>query len=195
MRTAFTLVGLLLTLAAGAARSEDTVSDEEARKVGGLFASKARDLTGLPLATDVDPDKSRAVRSGEHGALVMPDRRLTSEAIAAAGRDAKPVGQLWMHKVTPIVDGQAVPADKLRQVSVDVRDEERTFSFFLLGVRKGGDGRPELLVYARGTSRSWCSRSSRTTPPRTRRSGSPASASTIARASSSSRSSARIAPR
>jgi hypothetical protein len=152
MRNASALFGLLLTtlMVGPAGAQETTVNDVEVKLVGILFAEKAKGLPDLPIKSDVDPRKARAFRSGEHGALIMPERGLSAATFADAGKEPKPVGQLWTHKITPLIDGQAAPDDKLLLVSAEVRDEDRSFALFLLGVRKGDDGKPELLVFGKG---------------------------------------------
>jgi hypothetical protein len=152
MRNASVLFALLvMSLLAGPAQAQETtVDDIEVKLVGILFAEKAKGLPDVPIKTTVEPKKARAFRLGEHGALVMPERGLSASTFTEAGSEPKPVGQLWTHKITPLIDGQAAPEDKLLLVSAEVRDEERSFALFLLGVRKGSDGKPELLVFGKG---------------------------------------------
>jgi hypothetical protein len=52
-------------------------------------------------------------------------------------------------KAIPSVGGQPVKADQLQTVNVTTDKENVTVVLCTLGVRKGADGRPELLVYGR----------------------------------------------
>ena len=68
-----------------------------------------------------------ALRDGEYGGMVLPECKLTVGAIAQAGKEPVPVGQLWMLRLAPLNDGQVVqqgtPLELLTQPATSfVRD-------------------------------------------------------------------------
>ena len=75
----------------------------------------------------------------------------TADVLAKAGKDAVPVGQLWLVKLAPLSDGRVVPASKLRVVHLNYRDKEADAPCCALGVRKTSSGGLELLVYGKET--------------------------------------------
>src|SRR4051794_17760727 len=117
MRTLVVMVAALM-LAPGFARAQDRLSLEEAQMYAKLFAEAAKKVDDAPLKADVDPDKPAAIRHDKYGALVMPVKDLSADAIAKAGKDAVPVGQFYLHNLAPSVDGQTIPDDKLRTITV-----------------------------------------------------------------------------
>ncbi len=61
-----------------------------------------------------------------------------------------PVGQLWLHKLAPLVDGQVVSGSKLNLVSVSGSEGSATVPCCNLGVRKTAAGELELAVFGKG---------------------------------------------
>src|SRR6185369_11229943 len=98
------IVPLTLLLVAGPAGAQERIPDEEARNIArGLLEAAKKVKT--PLATDVDVDKPYGKHKDEYGAMVLPDKNLSAEKLAKAGKDAiVPVGQLWMRGLGPAVD-------------------------------------------------------------------------------------------
>ncbi len=136
-------------LLAGAALAQERVPAEDAQKAGKLLAEQSAKLE-MPVQVKVEPDadKACAFHASRVAALVMPDKKLTADVFAKAGKDVVPVGQLWMRDMVPAVSDKATPNDKLRIVKVKLKDEEEPLPLCLLGVRKKGDGL-ELVVYAK----------------------------------------------
>ena len=82
---------------------------------------------------------------------MLPESKL--RAVTFSGADDKPasVGQIWMVKLVPLVEGQPVPASKLRVVHLSHGDKEVDAPLCALGVRKGSDGGLELLIYGKSS--------------------------------------------
>jgi hypothetical protein len=68
---------------------------------------------------------------------------------AKARPDAVSVGELWLLRVIPVAGGQSVKDDQLRIVTVSGDEENAALALCTLGVGKGAEGRPELLVYGK----------------------------------------------
>ncbi len=139
---------LLLLLAALTTSDPNRLSGDDARAYARPCAEHAAGLDDNPIATEVDAQKPCAVRGEGGGAMVIPQKGLSEATLNKAGKEAVPVGQLWLRKWTPVVRGKAVPAERLRILRVKLDDKERPMPLLLLGVRKKGKAL-ELLLYAR----------------------------------------------
>jgi hypothetical protein len=140
---------ILLPLALAALSDPNRLPQEDARAYAKPCVEHAATLDH-PIATNPDPEKPCAVRGEGGGAMVVPQKDLAEGALAKAGKDVVPVGQLWLRKWTVRVAGKGVPADRLRVVKVKLDDKERPMPLMLLGVRKKDRGL-ELLLYASDT--------------------------------------------
>jgi len=132
------------------AQAQERLPREEALKYAFFLTADLKALLGTPIPTDPDVKQPVAVREGDYGGMVLPESKLTAESIAKAGSSVVPVGQLWMVKLVPLVDGSPVGDGKLRKVHVKAGDAEADVPCCALGVRKSGDGL-ELLVYGKDT--------------------------------------------
>jgi hypothetical protein len=130
------------------ASDPNRLPQDETRGYARLCVEWANGLSDLPIKTDADPDRACAVRGEGGGAMVIPDSKLTADRLAGAGKDVIPLGQLWLRKWTPVLNGKPTPNDDLRIVAVTVDDKDRPMPLLLLGVRQGDKGL-ELLAYAR----------------------------------------------
>ena len=146
----------LLSILALASLSTLVIADEVEAVPADRTQNIARKVTatlGTPtdaaIAVDVDIDKAVAIKAGEAGLLATPDKKLTAEGLAAAGKEATPLGQLWMHKVVPAVQGAAPGPDKLRSVTVKGENEDAQAEVYYLGVAKSDAGALELSLFAK----------------------------------------------
>ncbi len=142
------VAGISLVLLVGLAVGQDRLPQEEARRYARVCVEQLGNLPDAPIPTDVDPEKASAVRGEGGGAMIIPDKRLSKEKLVRAAKDVMPVGQLWLRKWTAVVNGKAVPNDKLRVVLINVDGNNRPMPLLLLGVRKQEKGL-ELLAYSR----------------------------------------------
>lgn len=108
-------------------------------------------LTDAQIGMDVDAEKPCAVRGEGGGAMLIPDKKLSAKAIQDAGKDIIPVGQLWLRKWRPTIDGKLVADDKLRIMNIKIEDKDRPMPLLLLGVRRKSEKDLELVVYAKAT--------------------------------------------
>ena len=141
---------LATAFAAGAlTHAQERLSAEQASQYAAAVGDVQAQVKSGPLATEADLKKPVALRDGEYGIMVLPDRRLSAEKLAPVGTEVVPVGQLWFHKLAPLVDGRVVGNDKLRLVRVSGPDGDATVPCFALGVRKPATGGLELVVYGK----------------------------------------------
>jgi hypothetical protein len=147
MRSVMTLATLVLFGSSLAA--QERIPQEEAIKYSRLLTeTAAKDVKDAPVKTDVDTERPYAVRHGEVGAMISPDRNLTAEVLAKAGEEPVPVGHLWFRKLTPSIDGQNIADDRLRLVTITVDNQDHILPIFLLSARKKGD-QLELLIHGK----------------------------------------------
>lgn len=143
-------VYLCLALFVTAFAGEGRLSKEDAQRYAKLCVEQTGSKSSnSQIKTDVDPEKACAVQGEGGGAMVIPDKALTAEKLAKAGKDIVPVGQLWLRKWTLVIDGTPVPDKTLKIAKINIDEKKRPMPLFLLGVRKNGE-KMELLVYAKG---------------------------------------------
>src|SRR5688572_6159792 len=99
------MLGMALVVCVRPAAAQEMVPAEEARKFAKILVESGA-KTKPPVAVEVDTDKAFAKRREEHGAMVIPAKKLTAATIDKAGDDFTPVGQLWMRNLTLVSDGK-----------------------------------------------------------------------------------------
>jgi len=144
-----TLIALTLVTTLQTALAQEYLSREETLKYAFLVSLNLPQLTGTPLATDVDVKRAVAMRDGEYGAMVLPEAKLASEALTQPDHTPVAVGQLWLHRLTPLRDGWGIPAHELRLA--DIVHDEGTISVpqCTLAVRRAASGQLELAILGR----------------------------------------------
>jgi hypothetical protein len=112
-------------------------------------------LGDLPLKLDLAADQAMGFKTGDVGALLIPDRRLKTEKGDKADRkkdkhSAVPVGQLWTSKLSPKEKGAVLPNEQLRLVKVKSKDKQAELAVFALGIEKSGKKEFQLVLYGKG---------------------------------------------
>jgi hypothetical protein len=133
----------------GLVAGQDRLPQEEAQRYAKVCVEQLGSLADAQVETDVDPEKAVAVRGEGGGAMVIPDKKLSKEKLAKAGKDVVPVGQVWLRKWTVVASGKPVAEDKLRVVTVNVDDKDRPMPLLLVGVRRKGERALELVAYGK----------------------------------------------
>jgi hypothetical protein len=146
----YSLVLSTLALAGAASAQEEAVPLEKAQAAAEKINASLGKLTDAPFAVDADTAKPQAAHADEVAVMIVPDKKLSAQAIAAAGKEILPVGQLWMVHVAVAQGEKAAPKDKLRHVSFDDGEKTHDVSLYLLGIAKNEQGVQELLVFGNG---------------------------------------------
>ncbi len=141
-----TIVLFALAGALQLAGAQEQLPREEALKYAFAVSLDLAQLQGTPIPTDVDVKRPLAVRDGEYGGLFLPEAKLSAQAISGAAEKIVPIGQLWLHGLTPVRDSQGIDSGKLRMAKVTVEGSEARVPQLTLGVRKSSGGKLELLV-------------------------------------------------
>src|SRR5262245_31483129 len=125
------VTGLLAALACAAAvAAADRIPLDRAQQFAKLLTEYVAKIDNPQIKTDVDTEKPSGITAEQkYGALVVPDRNLTEDAIAKADKEVKPVGHLWTRNLVPAVDNAALPNDKLRIVAVTIENNEHMLPF------------------------------------------------------------------
>lgn len=144
------LIALALFTSLQLISAQEKLSREEALAYAKAVSADAKQLNSTPIATDVDAAQPVALKDENYGGMVLPQKGLMPETLAQAGKTAVPIGQLWLHKLTPMRDGEAVSRDNLRIVTVSAEGEEATVPQCALAIRRNADGALELLVFGNG---------------------------------------------
>ncbi len=129
--------------------SQDAIQLDEAQKAARKLAASASGITDAPFAVAVDLEKPQGIKAEGVGLIVLPDRKLTAELLAAANSAITPLGQLWTLKLAVAANGRATPADKLRHLTISDGENDREVSLYFLGATKTDAGGLELVVYAK----------------------------------------------
>jgi hypothetical protein len=147
MKLATAAVCLLTTLQLGVA--QERVPREEALKAAALISADPKQMQGTPIPSNVDLKQPVAMRDGEFAGMVLPEAKLSLDAFTQAGDKIVPVGQLWLLRLAPVVDGAAVPKEKLRLATIEHDGETHTLPQCTLGARKTSSGGLELLIFGK----------------------------------------------
>ncbi len=132
------------------ASAQERLPREEALKYAKLVSADAAQLKGTPIPTSVDLTQPVAMRDGDFGGMVLPEAKLTAEAVAKADDKVMAIGQLWLLRLTLQKDGEAVPAEKLRLANVKTDDgDEVKVSQCALGVQRNSAGKLDLVVFGK----------------------------------------------
>jgi len=143
-----TIAAVLLT-GVLAVQAQERLPREEALKYAFIVSANLKEMLNTPIPTDPDVKRPVALRDGDYGGMVLPEAKLTAEKLAKAGTEVVPVGQLWLHKLAPLVGGQVALPSKLHKVHLSVGDQEGDAVCCALGVKKSGDEGLELLVFGK----------------------------------------------
>jgi hypothetical protein len=147
MKQIILITALIASLAA--AQAQEQLSRQESLKYAFVVSADLAAMLKTPIPTDPDVKRPVALHDGDYGGMVLPECKLRAEVFSKAGKEVAPVGQLWLLKLVPMNDGQAVPPSKLRMVEANSEEGRATVPCCALGVRKTVDGGLELLVFGK----------------------------------------------
>ena len=87
-----TLIALTVLMTLHLASAQERLPREEALKYALLVSVDLKQLQGTPIPTDVDVKQPVVVYEGDHGGMLLPEAKLSSEALAKAGDKMYPSG-------------------------------------------------------------------------------------------------------
>ncbi len=137
------LAGLL------AVQAQERMPREEALKAALFLGADLKELLNLPIPTEPDIKRVVAIQDDDYHVIVFPEFRLSADPFAKAGKEPKPVGQLWLHNLVPENQGQRAPQSKLHSARVHAMDQDADAVGCALGVCKSENGGSELLIYSK----------------------------------------------
>lgn len=143
-------VAAAVAASALAAQAQEILPREEAMKLALVATLAAPSTADAPIQVDADLKRPLAGHDEEFGLLILPETKLNAAALEAAGKTPVPLGQLWLRKLTPMVDGGPVESSAHRMVTIQHEGETHRVPLCLLGARKTDAGGLELLVYGKG---------------------------------------------
>jgi hypothetical protein len=154
----YTLVTFVLAaVTALSAQDLQPIPSEELAKATKLLMEASSRLGDVPLKLELVPDQAIGLKSGDVGAVLIPDRRLKIEKSDKAEKKKNKgaplvVGQLWTSKLSPRDKGSVVPNERLRLVKVTTKDKELELAVFVLAIEKSGKNTFQLALYGRDSS-------------------------------------------
>jgi len=144
------LLILLSTLTTIVHAAVERVPIEDAQKGTLLLNNALGELKDAPFKLEVNAFRPCAVKGdGKAAALVVPAYSLNERIKDARRKTAIPAGQLWLHKMVPVVNGQAASPDSLRRIKIKTDEGESEVNMFHLAFERFGDG-GKLLVIGKG---------------------------------------------
>lgn len=147
MKTASLCLAILtLTLTVSA---QEVLTQEQLEKAVPRILERAADQENLQLKLDGDGAKAFGMKAKDHAAVIIPNKGLTAESFKKLDKEVLVLGQLWLARLAPAVDGKPVPNSSLRLVKFVEKEKEQNLPLQLLGVQKTGE-KIELVVYAKG---------------------------------------------
>ncbi len=144
-----TLLTLTVLGTLASASAQEKLPREEALKYAFIVAGDLKQLQATPIPTDVDVKQPVVIHDGDFGGMVLPEAKLNADAIAKAGEKIVPLGQVWLLKLTPMKDGEAVAASKLRMVTLSHEGDQAKVAQCALGAQRNSSGALELLVFGK----------------------------------------------
>lgn len=145
------LATLVLVLTGiGLAQAGPAVPREDCLKTAMALAADLDVMLDTPIPTDPDLKRPVALRSGERGALVLPESKLTMDVLNKADKEVIPIGQLWLHLAAlQNNEEQTYLPAQLQIVTVNMGQNPATATLHALGVRKNEQGKLEILFYGK----------------------------------------------
>jgi hypothetical protein len=137
------LIGLL------AVQAQERMPREEALKVALFVSTDLKEMLNTPIPTEPDIKRPVAIQDDDYQLMVFPEYKLSADTFAKAGKEPKPVGQLWLHNLVPENGGQRAPRSKLHAVHLHAMGLEADLVGCALGVCKSENGGLELLIYGK----------------------------------------------
>jgi len=148
IRTITTAVALAVCTSLACA--QDAIEPEKLQKVALRLMERASDQENLPLTMEVAVDKAVGKTIKEYGAVLLPAKSLSAEAISKEAHGIVPVGFLWLKGLVPASEGKPLANEKLREIKVVFEQEEHRVQLLLLGLQKKADAGFELVVLGKG---------------------------------------------
>lgn len=134
------------------AQDVNVLDDAKALKIARLCVDASHGLADLPVEITPSVEDAVGIEGDKRAALVIPDAKLSADAIAALGEgEIMPVGVLFMHRIVPLVVERTIAERRQRTLEVAEGDQRAEISMWPLAVGKIG-GQSALLVYADGAS-------------------------------------------
>lgn len=129
-----------------AAQDAQRIDGEKAAKVAAALVAGTAGLTDLPVKVTLDTQRAMGLVAHERGGIVVPDSRLTAEALKKVDKDVLSVGFLFLRGITPSIADLATSANQHRQMTVTIEDKTVNVFVLPLAVTRVAD-RLVLLVY------------------------------------------------
>jgi hypothetical protein len=131
------------------AQEPERFDTETAQKLGKELAAVTAKLTDLPVKLALDDKQATGMKSKEAGLLLVPDSKLTADALKKIDREVVPVGAIYFRKITPVVADEPVAADNHRTVEATINGKAATVTVVPLAAARVA-GRLVLLAYTKG---------------------------------------------
>jgi hypothetical protein len=141
----FPTLAVLLHLVAGAG-AQEKISAEQMHKIAPMLLENSARLKSVQLKINADAEKADGMKANDAGLIVLPDKDLTVEKLARAGKEIVPLGQLYLRGIAPAKDGKPADNDRMHILMIEDSGKAQRVWLCLLGAQKR-DGKLELVLY------------------------------------------------
>ena len=131
-----------------AAQEVERIDGEKAGKAAKVLIPPTAKLPDVPFQLKPNVPHSLGFAIKKRAVFVIPDERLSADAIAKAEQQFVPLGVLYFVRIAPVVVESPLPGEKQRLVEVADGNDKTTVSVFYLATSNVA-GRPVLLVYGK----------------------------------------------
>jgi hypothetical protein len=142
----------LAAVTATAVADPEPIPQDLAVAIAKMLTEKADAQADAPIKLESDPEKATGLHKPEEaGLMVVPRKDLKVETVKGVEEaNGMPTGYLFLYRITPVVDGKAMPANKLPTVTFKSDDgTEREIVTLRLALKKENEETWKLLVFGK----------------------------------------------
>jgi hypothetical protein len=148
LQTALAL--LVIFLLSHLVAAQEVIPLEKAQKGAHMLAETVGKLGDGAVTVDPDLEKPFAIKGGSVAFMIIPDKALTADKLAALGETITPVAQFWTMDASIAVGGRLPASENLRFYTIKDGDNEKRVQLYLVGAMKNAQGQTELAVFGQG---------------------------------------------
>src|SRR5260370_1087000 len=142
------LLGCLVLCIPARAQEPQRIEDDKAKEAAKLLVDAIAKLT-LPVKTSLDGKSGTGLHAGKAGAFLVPDTKLTADALKKHEKGVLPLGVLFVTDSLTLVSGdKPVAAKEHLTAEITINNETAKVNVLTLAAARVAD-RLVLLVYAK----------------------------------------------
>ncbi len=121
--------------------------DNKAAEAAHLLSKHLNKFKAQHVKIEADLNNANLFKKNDIAALIVPDKGLSSDRLAKTGENEVPVGQLWLQRIAPEVDGAEAAESALNYIEIQEQEKPVKLPQFLLTAQRKGKNL-NLLIYS-----------------------------------------------